>query len=65
MKPTTFTNGRFLLVLLTVGLTVGLVSWDYKQSPGKYQQSTNDTTPKKKSIDKEKKIRDQIGRAHV
>jgi chromosome segregation ATPase len=58
MKPTTFLNGRLLLVLATLGLTVGLVSWDYKRSPGKYQQSLNDTTPKKKSIEREKKIRD-------
>ena len=58
MKPRTSFNGRLLLVLLTVGLTVGLVSWDYKQTPGKYQQSATDTTPKKKSIDREKKIRD-------
>lgn len=58
MKPTTFVNGRLLLLLLTICLTVGLVSWDYKQTPGKYQQATNDTTPKKKSIDREKKIRD-------
>ena len=58
MKPTTFLNGRLLLVLLTTGLTVGLVSWDYQQKPGKYQQSANDTTPKKKSADRDKKIRD-------
>ena len=58
MKPKTFANGRLRLLLLTIALTVGLVSWDYKQTPGKYQQATNDTTPKKKSIDREKKIRD-------
>ena len=58
MKPTNFTTGRLLLVLLIIGLTIGLVSWGYKQSPGQYQQSLNDTTPKKKSGDREKKIRD-------
>ena len=58
MKPGTFANGRLLLVLLTVGLTVGLVSWDHKQLPGKYKQSINDTTPKKKSIDRDKRVRD-------
>ena len=58
MKPTTLTTGRLLLMLLTIGLTVGLVSWDRKQSPGQYKQSVNDTTPKNKSADKEKKVRD-------
>ncbi|HQV61745.1 MAG TPA: hypothetical protein PLG08_13265 [Chitinophagaceae bacterium] len=57
MKPTTFTTGRVALVLLTIGLTIGLVSWDYKQSPGQYQQSATDTVPKK-SKDREKKVRD-------
>lgn len=58
MKPTTLPTGRLLLVLLTTGLTIGLISWDYKQSPGRYPQSINDTTPKKKTTDREKKIRD-------
>ena len=58
MKPKTFTTGSMLLVLLTLVLTVGLVSWDHKQSPGRYQQSANDTVPKTKSADREKKIRD-------
>jgi chromosome segregation ATPase len=46
-----------VLVLLTAALAIGLVSWGYKQSPGKYQQPINDTTPKKKT-DREKKVRD-------
>ena len=58
MKPKILLSGRFVLVVLTICLTVGLVSWDYKQSPGKYQQSVNDTTPKNKSSDREKKVRD-------
>ncbi len=58
MKPTTPATKRLLLVLLTAGITIGLISWDQHQSPGKYQQSVNDTTPKKKMADKEKKIRD-------
>ena len=58
MKPTTPANGRLLLVLLTAGITIGLISWDQHQAPGKYQPSANDTTPKKKMADKEKKIRD-------
>lgn len=58
MKPKTFTNGPLLLVLLTLALTIGLVSWGHKQSPDRYPQSANDTTPKTKSTDREKKIRD-------
>ncbi len=58
MKPTTISAGRLLLVLLTAGLTIGLASWGYKQTPGQYQQVTNDTTPKKKINDREKKVRD-------
>jgi hypothetical protein len=58
MKPKTFTAGPLLLVLLTLILTVGLVSWGQKQSPKRYQQSVNDTVPKTKSGDREKKIRD-------
>ena len=57
MKPKTFTTGRLLLILLTAGLTVGLVSWDHKQAPGRYGHSQNDTTPKKPT-DREKKVRD-------
>jgi hypothetical protein len=56
MKPGTLTTGRVLLVLLMTCLTVGLVSWDHKQSPGYYDQAINDTTPKKK-IQTDKKIR--------
>jgi copper chaperone CopZ len=58
MKPKTFSAGPLLLVLLTVVLTVGLISWGQKQSPDHYQQSVNDTVPKTKSVDREKKIRD-------
>lgn len=58
MKPTTFANGRFLLVLLIAGLTVGLVSWDYKQKAGKYHQGLTDTTPKNKPGERDKKVRD-------
>lgn len=58
MKPTNRKTTPLVLALLTVGLAIGLVSWDYKQSPGQYQQSINDTTPKKKSTGKEKKVLD-------
>jgi hypothetical protein len=57
MKPTNRKTTPLVLALLTAGLTIGLVSWDYKQAPGQYQQSKNDTTPKKKT-DREKKVRD-------
>ncbi len=57
MKPTSFKQKNLLLAIIAVGLTIGLVSWDYKQSPGKYQQPVNDTTPKKKT-DSDKKVRD-------
>jgi hypothetical protein len=58
MKPTTLLSGRFFLLLLTVGLTIGLISWDQKQTPNRNQQTFTDTTPKKKTGDREKKIRD-------
>jgi hypothetical protein len=58
MKPTKFTTGRMLLVLLIAGLTIGLVSWDQKQSPGRFDQPVHDTVPKTKPGDREKKIRD-------
>lgn len=57
MKPRTFLNNRLLLVLLIAGLTAGLISWDYQQSPGQFDQSINDTTPKKKTYDRNKKVR--------
>ena len=57
MKPTRFTNGRLFLGVFAVALTIGLVSWDYKQSPGRTEQASQDTIPKK-SNEKEKKIRD-------
>ncbi|HEY6063101.1 MAG TPA: hypothetical protein VIV35_05805, partial [Chitinophagaceae bacterium] len=58
MKPTKFATGRLLLALLITGLTIGLVSWDHQQSPGRLKQIINDTVPKTKTGDREKKIRD-------
>jgi hypothetical protein len=58
MKPTKFATGRMLLVLLITGLTIGLVSWDHKQSPAHFRQTVNDTVPKTKPGEREKKIRD-------
>ncbi len=64
MKPRTILNNRLLIVLLTAGLTVGLISWDYQQTPGQFEQSINDTIPKKptrpsdgKHYDRDKKVR--------
>ena len=58
MKPTKFTTGRMLLVLLITMLTIGLVSWDQKRAPGHFGQTINDTVPKTKPGEREKKIRD-------
>lgn len=58
MKPTNLKAAPLLLALLAIVLTAGLVSWDQKQSPGQYGQPVNDTTPKKKSTDKDRKVRD-------
>ena len=57
MKPTAFSPGRILLILLAASLTIGLVSWGHKQNPGYYDQTINDTVPKKKT-EREKKVRD-------
>jgi len=58
MKPTTLRSGRLLLAFLVLGTCLALVSWDLKQSTGRHQQPANDTVPKTKSPDREKKIRD-------
>ncbi len=58
MKPTNHFTGRLLLVCLTLFTMIGLISWDYRQAPGQFEQTMNDTTPKKKTVDREKKIRD-------
>jgi hypothetical protein len=58
MKPTMLSPRSFLLALTMVGITIALVSWDLKKSPGRYRQAVNDTTPKTKTGDREKKIRD-------
>lgn len=58
MKPTMIKHGRLLLVVLAAGLTIGLISWDRHQSPGRYEQAINDTTPKKNNSERDKKVRD-------
>ncbi len=58
MKPTNLRTKQTLLALLIAGLTIGLVSWGHQQTPGRFDQSQNDTVPKTKPADREKKIRD-------
>lgn len=58
MKAMMQRNGHLLLALAALILTAGLVSWDQYRSPQQYGQQLNDTTPKKKSADRDKKVRD-------
>lgn len=44
--------------MLTVGIALCLVSWDFKQTSGQRPIGINDTTPKVKEKDSEKKVRD-------
>ena len=55
MKPKTFKTGRWILVILAIGTTIALVSWDFKQSGGPNPANPTDTIPGKIQ---EKKIRD-------
>ena len=48
---------RLLFGCLIAGITLALVSWDFKQTPPRYYQPNNDTIPKTKT-DREKKILD-------
>lgn len=57
MKPTILTTPRMLLCFTVLGVSLALVSWDFKQSGGPFKQSINDTVPKTKQ-DREKKVRD-------
>ena len=57
MKPTTVKAAPLLLALFAALLTIGLVSWGQKKTPGQQQQAINDTIPKKiKDVDR--KVRD-------
>jgi hypothetical protein len=60
MKPGSIKAGRILLAMLTVGTVFILLSWNHKKSPDRFPQNKyiNDTVPKQKKADKEKKIRD-------
>jgi hypothetical protein len=57
MKPTILTTPRMLLCFALLGVSLALVSWDFKQSAGTYKQAITDTVPKTKS-EREKKVRD-------
>lgn len=56
MKPKSLTPLLFATLFLFV--TIGLVSWNVKQTGKHYQFPVNDTTPKGKKPTTEKKIRD-------
>ncbi len=56
MKPAIFSNSKLILAILAVSITAGLVSW-YPHSQNRFEQPFSDTVPKK-SMEKEKKIRD-------
>jgi hypothetical protein len=60
MKLKPFISGRFLMALSAIVLAFSLLSWNFKQSTGRYQQKrqATDTVPKEKNKDREKKIRD-------
>lgn len=60
MKQGSFTTGRILMALILMAASISLVSWKRQQTDGKYQQAqfTNDTIPKKKDKDRERKVRD-------
>lgn len=58
MKSVMKKNAPLLLAVLAIVLTIGLVSWGQTQSGDRYQQTQNDTTPKKKKSDRDKKVRD-------
>ncbi len=47
-----------MFALMILGTTIGLVSWDFQQSPHRYNQTTTDTVPKTKKTIGEKKILD-------
>lgn len=58
MKQVIKKKAPLLLAIFAVVLTIGLVSWGQKQTGERFEQSQNDTTPKKNKSDRDKKIRD-------
>lgn len=55
MKPTNLLSGRYLLPILVLLFSIGLISWDYQQKSGQPPQNGQDTLPKKV---KEKRVKD-------
>ncbi len=53
MKPTTLTPGKYIMILLILVVSIGLISWDYQQKRGITPPDQQDTIPKK-----EKKVKD-------
>jgi len=58
MKAVMKKHSPLLLAAFAILLTIGLVSWGQQQQGGRYEQSGNDTTPKTKKSDRDKKVRD-------
>ena len=58
MKPAIRKNAPLLLALFAIILTIGLVSWGQKQTPGGQPAPQTDTVPKKQKSDRDKKARD-------
>ncbi|MBS1919493.1 MAG: hypothetical protein JST17_04480 [Bacteroidetes bacterium] len=58
MKPKSITISRLLPALSILILTIALVSWDFKKSPGQQQKATyRDTLPPEKNNSRDKQIR--------
>ncbi len=53
MKPTTLSPGKYIIILLALVVSIGLISWDYQQKNGITPPDQQDTIPKK-----EKKVKD-------
>ncbi|MBK6828367.1 MAG: hypothetical protein IPG86_16590 [Chitinophagaceae bacterium] len=58
MKAVMKKHSPLLLAAFAILLTIGLVSWGQQQQGGRFEQSSNDTTPKTKKSDRDKKVRD-------
>lgn len=57
MKPRDIMTGRLFVILLAISLPLLLISWDYQPTPGQFEQSITDTTPKQNTYDRNKKVR--------
>lgn len=57
MKSTQFSLRSFPLLILILGISIALVSWDSHRAGGHFRQAGNDTVPKNK-VKRDKTIRD-------